>query len=456
MFSVGYHVDGSKFAPNGWITAADWDWTKLFVDLVNEVRARHLRGRADPPVDEGRRGRSSRRSARPCPRTCRTRSRTAQAEDPQRRVQHLRRPNQGPGGCREASRPAKSRTPIALESTNYLVEGVTGQDPELAYVRIISRGGGQTPGRRPNPSRERNPGGGEHPRSTALPRGRGTAISSPRRAAVLVLHDGLEHLPGGPMWRAARAVAAGVQRARGWRLIALPPAHGPEARPHRPRYLRSGRPAATHRWVHRHRPRLQSCAAAQLTDLVFAGFPFELGADTTMREANDLGYECLALSTLLHRRRARHPRRRPCQHPDVRRHLRRCRHDRPIPCPARLLRRHAAQRQSRSPWRPHEPQVAADPYAWPFNGELRPLADGARAASIGRSTSAARAAMSTPWATTSTSRAQASTQPATVLNLVRGHPGDARRPHARRPQAGPFRLPAEQALAVEADGCRHR
>lgn len=33
-----------------------------------------------------------------------------------------------------------------------------------------------------------------------------------------------------------------------------------------------------------------------ITDLIFAGFPFELGADCTMRQANDLGYECLALT----------------------------------------------------------------------------------------------------------------------------------------------------------------
>ncbi len=34
----------------------------------------------------------------------------------------------------------------------------------------------------------------------------------------------------------------------------------------------------------------------RISDLIFAGFPFELGADCTMRQANDLGYECLALS----------------------------------------------------------------------------------------------------------------------------------------------------------------
>lgn len=34
----------------------------------------------------------------------------------------------------------------------------------------------------------------------------------------------------------------------------------------------------------------------RISDLIIAGFPFELGADCTMRQANDLGYECLALS----------------------------------------------------------------------------------------------------------------------------------------------------------------
>lgn len=39
MFSVGYHVDDSKFAPSGWVTGTEWDWTKLFPELVNKVRA---------------------------------------------------------------------------------------------------------------------------------------------------------------------------------------------------------------------------------------------------------------------------------------------------------------------------------------------------------------------------------------------------------------------------------
>ena len=37
LMSVGYHVDDQKFAANGWLTAAVWDWTKLFPSLVTQV-----------------------------------------------------------------------------------------------------------------------------------------------------------------------------------------------------------------------------------------------------------------------------------------------------------------------------------------------------------------------------------------------------------------------------------
>jgi basic membrane protein A len=39
IMTVGYHADAGQFAPNGWITAPIWDWSKLFPDLVNQVRA---------------------------------------------------------------------------------------------------------------------------------------------------------------------------------------------------------------------------------------------------------------------------------------------------------------------------------------------------------------------------------------------------------------------------------
>ncbi|HWO93446.1 MAG TPA: BMP family ABC transporter substrate-binding protein [Dehalococcoidia bacterium] len=37
IMSIGYHVDDAQFAPEGWITAAIWDWTGLFPELVEQV-----------------------------------------------------------------------------------------------------------------------------------------------------------------------------------------------------------------------------------------------------------------------------------------------------------------------------------------------------------------------------------------------------------------------------------
>src|SRR5207248_8705634 len=36
--------------------------------------------------------------------------------------------------------------------------------------------------------------------------------------------------------------------------------------------------------------------ARGITDLILVGYPFDLGADSTMRQANDLGYECLMVT----------------------------------------------------------------------------------------------------------------------------------------------------------------
>lgn len=46
IMSVGYHVDDQKFAPKGWLTAAIWDWTGLFPDLVQQA----LDGTYEPEV----------------------------------------------------------------------------------------------------------------------------------------------------------------------------------------------------------------------------------------------------------------------------------------------------------------------------------------------------------------------------------------------------------------------
>ena len=32
--TVGYHADASSLAPNGWVTGSEWDWSKLYIDIV--------------------------------------------------------------------------------------------------------------------------------------------------------------------------------------------------------------------------------------------------------------------------------------------------------------------------------------------------------------------------------------------------------------------------------------
>lgn len=115
----------------------------------------------------------------------------------------------------------------------------------------------------------------------------------PRRTAFVVTHDGLQHLPAGHTWQRLEQLMQAAKSA-GMTLVSLPPAKG----------LSAGSIAADMFQLVVPRPHIGGFTGTDLdfqlrqrslTDLVFAGFPFELGADTTMREANDLGYECLAL-----------------------------------------------------------------------------------------------------------------------------------------------------------------
>jgi hypothetical protein len=118
-------------------------------------------------------------------------------------------------------------------------------------------------------------------------------VFEPKRSALIVTHDGLKHLPGGVTWQHLEQVMAAA-RAAGMTLVSLPPAKGLSAGSIAPEMFQVVVP----------RPHIGGFCGTDLdfqlrsrglTDLVFAGFPLEIGADTTMREANDLGYECLAL-----------------------------------------------------------------------------------------------------------------------------------------------------------------
>jgi simple sugar transport system substrate-binding protein len=39
VYACGYHADGSKLAPKGYLTGAEWNWSKVYTDYAEMVRA---------------------------------------------------------------------------------------------------------------------------------------------------------------------------------------------------------------------------------------------------------------------------------------------------------------------------------------------------------------------------------------------------------------------------------
>jgi nicotinamidase-related amidase len=113
----------------------------------------------------------------------------------------------------------------------------------------------------------------------------------PRQTALLVCNDGAVAVDAAPLERLRRVIAAA--RRAGVRIVHSPHTGLEPLLAREPGDLVIERPAyggftgTSMDMVLR---------AAGLTDLLLAGFPAELGADSAMREANDLGYECLLLS----------------------------------------------------------------------------------------------------------------------------------------------------------------
>ncbi len=112
----------------------------------------------------------------------------------------------------------------------------------------------------------------------------------PRQTALMVFRDG--PLPAEAPEVAGLEALVGLARRSGVRLIHCQPVGQEPLLQPEPEDLVIGR------------PRLGGFAGTELdmvlrnaglTDLLIAGVPLELGADCTMREANDLGYECLLI-----------------------------------------------------------------------------------------------------------------------------------------------------------------
>ena len=85
---------------------------------------------------------------------------------------------------------------------------------------------------------------------------------------------------------------ADTLRTKGVRLVSLPRAGGPPMELPSEPDLVIERPRVGAFWGS---DIALVLGKAGITHLLIAGFPFELGADCTMREANDLGYECLLI-----------------------------------------------------------------------------------------------------------------------------------------------------------------
>lgn len=127
MLSVGYHVDDSKFAPNGWITAAEWDWTKLFVDLVNEVRGGTYEvGQIRHSMKDGVVKLSP--FGKNVPQAVKDEIAATEKKVLSGELNIFAGPVKDQDGKERIASGVKP-DPISLESTNWLVEGVTGKIP---------------------------------------------------------------------------------------------------------------------------------------------------------------------------------------------------------------------------------------------------------------------------------------------------------------------------------------
>jgi basic membrane lipoprotein Med (substrate-binding protein (PBP1-ABC) superfamily) len=128
MFSVGYHVDGSKLAPNGWLTAATWDWTKLFVDLTNQVLAGTYKvgqvrqSMADGAVKLAPFGKA-------VPKDVQDQLTATQAKLLTGELQIFAGPIKDQAGAERIKAGEKQPAVTSLEQMNYLVEGVIGKIP---------------------------------------------------------------------------------------------------------------------------------------------------------------------------------------------------------------------------------------------------------------------------------------------------------------------------------------
>jgi basic membrane protein A and related proteins len=130
-FSTGYHADASKLAPKGWLTGSIWNWGPLFVDMVQTIvdgkfkespySGRFRAGVPDGVIELAPFGAAA---------TPEIRKKVTETYDGLKSGEL--KPFTGPIKDQSGKvQIAAGETPdaTALESTNYLVEGVIGKIP---------------------------------------------------------------------------------------------------------------------------------------------------------------------------------------------------------------------------------------------------------------------------------------------------------------------------------------
>jgi basic membrane lipoprotein Med (substrate-binding protein (PBP1-ABC) superfamily) len=129
--SVGYHVDASKFAPKGWLTASVWNWGPLYVKMVKTIVAGKFKG--SPYAGRYRAGiKDGVIKLAPFGHAATPKIRKKVTATYNALKSGKLKPFTGP--IKDQSGKIRipkgvSPSPTALENTNYLVQGVTGKIP---------------------------------------------------------------------------------------------------------------------------------------------------------------------------------------------------------------------------------------------------------------------------------------------------------------------------------------
>jgi len=133
VMSVGYHQDGSRAAPHGYLVGAVWSWTDLLVDIVRTIRLGDFR---DSPYDDNFRGGLATGDnpfvlSEMSPAV--SRETRARVRDAVGRMKSGWSPFTGPLVDRDGTLQVEDgRTPSRdeIDAMDYLVEGVVGEIPE--------------------------------------------------------------------------------------------------------------------------------------------------------------------------------------------------------------------------------------------------------------------------------------------------------------------------------------